>query len=127
MAAAEITPKYFPLQGVMPIVGRFTKATTADWIVLPYPGVFNLKGTLYTGADEATLTYGTATVDNKSTAYGTTDTTIHVDGATITRQAPYYVQSSSGEIMLVINDGDTDGAEADLKVIRGCLGTTPSA
>lgn len=127
MAAAEITEKTFPVQGSIRVVGRFDKATQNDWIVLPYPGVSGFKAALYTGADEGTLTFGTALVDNKGTAYGATDTTIHVDTAKITRLPPYYVQTSSGEIMMVIADGDTDGAECDLTVIRGCLGTIASA
>jgi hypothetical protein len=126
MAAAEITPKYFHMQGADPVVGRFVKATQADWIVLPYPGVFNLRGTLYTGADEATLTFGTITVNNKGVAYTATDTSIVGDAATITRQTPYYVQTSSGEIMLVTTDATPGTSTATLSVIRGCLGTTAS-
>lgn len=127
MAAAEITPKYFNLQGSIPVVGRFTKATQADWIVLPYPGCFNLRGTLYTGADEATLSNGTITVNNKGTAYAATTTAIVGDAAAITRQTPYYVQSSSGELMLVTTDATPTTSTATLTVVRGCLGTTASA
>lgn len=127
MAAAEITPKYWNLQGSIPVVGRFLKVTQADWIVLPYPGVFNVRGTLYTGADEATLSFATIIVNNKGTAYTATSTSIVGDAAVITRQTPYYVQTSSGEIMMVVTDATPGTAVATLTVIRGCLGTTASA
>jgi len=127
MAAAEITPKYFNMQGSVRVVGRFVKVTQSDWIVVPYPGVSGLKAALYTGADDGTLTYGTITVNNKGTAYTATTTSIVGDAASITRQTPYYVQSSSGEIAMVVTDATPTTAVATLSVIRGCLGTTASA
>jgi hypothetical protein len=128
MAAAEITPKYFNLQGSVPVVGRFLKVTQADWIVLPYPGVLNIRGTLYTGADEATLSFGTITVNNKGTAYTATDTAIVGDAAAITRQTPYYIQTTSGELILVTVDATPATSTATLSgLVRGCLGTTASA
>jgi hypothetical protein len=127
MAAAEITPKYFNMQGSIPVVGRFVKAAQSDWIVLPYPGVFNIRGTLYTGADDASLTYGTIVVNNKGTAYSATSTSIVGDAAVITRQTPYYIQTTSGEIILVVTDATPGTSVATLTVIRGCLGTTASA
>jgi hypothetical protein len=128
MAAAEITPKYFNRQGAIRVSGRFTKATTADWIVLPYPGVGGLTAHLYTGAEEATLTFGTAVVNNVGTAYTANTTEIVVDAGVITRQLPYYVQTGvGGEIMLVTNETAKGAAASTLTVIRGCLGTTPAA
>jgi hypothetical protein len=130
MAAAEITPKVYNKQGSVPVVGRFLKATTADWIVLPYPGAHNIQGSLYTGADEDTLTNGTAVVNNKGSAYTAATTQIVVDAGIITRQAPYYVQAGAiagGEIMLVVSETAADNAASTLTVIRGCLGTTPAA
>lgn len=126
MTAAEITPKYFNKQGAVLVIGRFVKASTADWIVLPYPGVQDIRGTLYTGAAEATLTYGTGVVNNKGTAYTATTTEIVIDAGTITRQAPYYVQAGAtgGEIMLVVSETAAGAAASTLTVIRGCLGTT---
>jgi hypothetical protein len=124
--ASEITPKYYNKQTNIPVVGRFTKAATADWIVLPYPGCTSMRMTLYTGADDATLTYGTATVNNKGTAYTATDTAIVVDAGTITRQCPYYVQAGAtgGEIMMVTSETAVGSSASTLTVIRGCLGTT---
>lgn len=129
MAAAEITPKYFNKQGSVLVVGRFLKATTADWIVLPYPGVQNIVAHLYTGAEEGTLTFGSAVVNNKGTAYTATTSSIVVDAGTLTRQTPYYVQAGAtgGEIMLVTNETAKDNAASTLTVIRGCLGTTAAA
>jgi len=129
MAAAEITPKYFNRQGAVRVAGRFTKATTADWIVLPYPGVGGLTAHLYTGAEEATLTFGTAVVNNTGTAYTAGTTEIVVDAGVITRQLPYYVQSggAGGEIMLVTNETAKGSAASTLTVVRGCLGTTAAA
>lgn len=128
--AAEITPKYFNLQGSVPVVGRFLKVTQADWIVLPYPGVYGIAGYLYTGALETTLTNGTGTVNNKGTAYSATTTDIVIDAGTITRQLPYYVQAGAiagGEMMLVTNETAKGSAASTLTVVRGCLGTTAAA
>ena len=127
--ASEITPKYYNKQTAIPVVGRFEKAATSDWIVLPYPGVTNMRLTLYTGADDATLTYGTITVHNKGTAYTATDTAIIGDAVSpvgAIRQCPYYVQTTSGEIMMVIQDTTPTTSTQTLTVIRGCLGTTAS-
>ena len=128
MAAAEITEKVFNYNGVIPVVGRFVKANTSDWIVLGgYPGVINLRGTLYTGADETTLTFGTAAINNGGTAYSATDTSIVIGSGTITRVPPYYIQTTSGEIILVLEDSAPTNAASTLTIKRGCLGTTASA
>ncbi len=125
--ASEITPKYYNKQTNIPVVGRFEKAATADWIVLPYPGVTNIRMTLYTGADDGTLTFGTAAIANAGTAYTATDNTLVIGTAAITRQVPYYLQTSSGELIYVYQDSAPGTNTATIKVIRGCLGTTASA
>jgi len=127
--ASEITPKYWNYQHGIPVKGRFVKAATADWIVLPYPGAVNIRGNLYTGAQETTLTYGTMVVNNKGTAYSATDTAIVADAATSSRQVPYYVQAGAtgGEIMMVVTDATPTTSTGTLTVIRGCLGTTAAA
>jgi hypothetical protein len=129
-AASNITEKIYNMNGVIPVVGRFLKAATADWITLgDYPGVINLRGTLYTGADEATLSWGTALIDNAAgSAYTATTTSIVIKSGVITRSAiPYYVQTSSGEIIMVMTDSAVGSAGATLTIKRGCLGTTASA
>lgn len=125
--ASEITPKYWNYQHEVPVKGRFVKAAQSDWIVLPYPGVTNIRGNLYTGAQETTLTYATMVANNKGTAYTALDTSIVADAAVITRQPPYYLQTTSGEIMMVTTDATPGTAVGTLTVIRGCLGTTASA
>jgi hypothetical protein len=127
MAAAEITEKVFNYNGEIPVIFRFTKATTADWVVFGnYPGVLNCRGTLYTGADEATLSFGTAAINNSGTAYSATSTSIVIGTAAITRVPPYYIQTTSGEIILVLTDSAPTTSAGTLTVQRGCLGTTAS-
>jgi hypothetical protein len=130
MAAAEITPTYAPMQGSTPIIGRFTKVTQADWIVVPYPGIAGLEARLAIGTPEtiAATVWGTAVVNNKGTAYTATTTSIVVDAGVITRQTPYYVQTAvGGELMLVVSETAVGNAASTLTVIRGCLGTTAAA
>ena len=128
MTAAEITEKVFNYNGEIPVVFRFVKANTADWVVFGgYPGVINCRGTLYTGADEATLTYGTAAINNSGTAYTATTTSIVIASGAITRVPPYYIQTTSGEIILVTSETAANNAASTLTVKRGCLGTTASA
>jgi len=124
--ASEITPKVWNYQHEVPVKGRFLKAATSDWIVLPYPGAANIRGNLYTGAQETTLTFGTAAINNSGTAYTATDTSIVVTTGKITRQVPYYIQTTSGEIIMVVSESAVGSADSTLKVIRGCLGTTAS-
>jgi hypothetical protein len=128
MAAANITKTVFNYNGEIPVVFSFTKVTQADWTVFgDYPGVINCRGTLYTGADEATLTYGTAAINNSGTAYTATSTSIVVGTAIITRVPPYYVLTTSGEIMMVLSETAADNAASTWTVKRACLGTTASA
>ncbi len=127
MAAAEITPKYYNKQTTIPVVGRFLKAAQSDWIVLPYPGVERMRGNLYTGAAETTFTYGTATINNGGAAYTASTKQLVLASAKITRRAPYYIQTTSGELIFVYVDSDTTSAAPTVECIRGCLGTTASA
>ena len=133
MTAAEITEKVYAENGWIKHTGRFLKANTADWVVFAGTatdhvlGVINCRGTLYTGADEATLTYGTATINNSGTAYTATSTSIVIASGAITRVPPYYIQTTSGEIILVETETAADNAASTLTIKRGCLGTTASA
>ena len=128
MTAASIAKTVFNYNGNIPVIYSFTKASTADWVVFgDYPGVIDCRGTLYTGADEATLTYGTAAIDNSSTAYTATTTAIVIKSGVITRVPPYYILTTAGEIMMVMSETAAGSAGSTLTVKRGCLGTTASA
>ena len=133
MTAAEITEKAFAENGMIRQTGRFLKAATSDWVVFAgtatdhVAGVINCRGTLYTGADEATLSYGTAAINNSSTAYTATTTEIVIASGVITRVPPYYFQTTSGEIILVTSETAAGAAASTLTIKRGCLGTTASA
>ena len=126
-AASNEAKTVFNYNGHIPVIFSFTKAATSDWTVFgDYPGVIDCRGTLYTGADESTLTYGTAAIDNSGTAYTATSTSIVIKSGAITRVPPYYVQTTSGEIMMVISETAAGVAASTLTVKRGCLGTTAS-
>ena len=133
MTAAEITEKEYAENGWIKHTGRFLKAAQSDWVVFAglatdhVLGVINCRGTLYTGADEATLTYGTAAINNSGTAYTATTTSIVIASGTITRVPPYYIQTTSGEIIMVLEETAADNAASTLTIKRGCLGTTASA
>ena len=86
-----------------------------------------MEGHLYTGALETTLTYGTAAINNAGTAYTATSTTIVIASGAITRVPPYYIETTSGELIYVLSDSAADNAASTLTVQRGCLGTTASA
>jgi len=127
MAAAEITPKYHNKQTAIPVIGRFLKAAQSDWIVLPYPGVIKFLATWYTGAAETTISFGTATISNAGTAYTATTKSIVLSSAKITRKPPFYIQTTSGELIYVYVDSDVTSATPTWELIRGCMGTTASA
>jgi hypothetical protein len=128
MAAANEAKTVFNYNGDVPVIFSFTKVTQADWLVFgDYPGVINCRGTLYTGADEASLTYGTAAINNGGTAYTATSTSIVIQSGTITRVPPYYIQTTSGEMILVLAETAAGSAASTLTIKRGCLGTTASA
>ena len=127
MAAANIAKTVFNYNGIIPVVFSLTKVTQADWSVFgDYPGVMCLCANMYTGALVGTLSYGVATILSGS-SYTATTTTIQVTSATITRVAPYYILTTSGEIMMVLSETAAGNAASTLTVKRGCLGTTASA
>jgi hypothetical protein len=127
-AASNEAKTVFNYNGDIPVIFSFTKAATSDWTVFgDYPGVINCRGTLYTGADEASLTYGTATINNAGTAYTATTTSIVIASGTITRVPPYYIETTSGEIIMVLSETAANNAASTLTIKRGCLGTTASA
>lgn len=128
MAAAKITPTYFTNVGETTISAKVTKVTQNDWVVLPESGVIDFGGVVYTGAVE-TFLYTTVTVNNASTAYTATTTTIAYDGATALQRPSgnYYLLTTGGEIIYVISDDGYDSTSGNLTVRRGCLGTTASA
>ena len=132
-SAAEITEKVFAYNGEIRHKGRFLKAATADWVVFAGTatdrvfGVMNLEARLYTGAVESTLTFGTATINNSGTAYTATSTEIVIASGVITRVPPYYIETTSGELILVTSETAAGAAASTLTIRRGCLGTTASA
>lgn len=138
MAAAQITPKVFPMQGTTLILVKMQKVTASDWICLgdaTYPskhvkGAIMLAGhgtSTSTSLNETVPTYGVATINNSGTAYSATSTSIVISTGTITRVAPYYIKTAGGEIIEVLADSAEDNAAATLTIRRGCLGTTASA
>ena len=135
MTAANITTKYdFQFMHLVPDLVSVTKATQNDWFSFTkYPGVIVMANHLFTVANNATtnanehITYGVAKVNNGSTAYTATDTSIVFDGAVATRIVPCYVRTSSGEILYVSADSGTTTTTGTLTVRRGALGTTASA
>ena len=126
MTAAAIAKTVFNYNGDIPVIFSFVKANTSDWTVFgDYPGVIQCHGTLYTGADEATLTYGTAAGPTSFTAV---QTTLAVTSATITRTPPYYIMDAlTKEIMMVLSETAVGSSSSTLTVKRGVLGTTASA
>lgn len=134
-SAADITTKYdLQMMHIIPDVIKVTKATQSDWLSLTkYPGVFVLADHVFTVANGAntnsteTITYGVGLVNNGSTAYTATSTSIVYDGASATRILPGYVMTASGEIMYIIADTGKATTGGTLTVRRGCLGTTASA
>jgi hypothetical protein len=126
MTAAAIAKTVFNYNGNIPVIFSFVKANTADWVVFgDYTGVIDCRGTLYTGADEASLTYGTA---SGPTSFTATQTTLAVTSATITRVPPYYIMDAlTKEIMMVLSETAAGSSSSTLTVKRGVLGTTASA
>jgi hypothetical protein len=135
MAAANITTKYdMQVMHLVPDVVKVAKTTQSDWLSFTkYPGVIILNAHVFTVANNATtngvetVTYGVGKVNNGSTAYTATTTTVAFDGAVATRIVPCYVLTASGEIMYVTADSGTTSTSGNLTVRRGCLGTTASA
>lgn len=135
MTAANITTKYdFQVMHLIPDIVFVTKATQNDWMSFTkYPGVLVLSMHGFTVANNATtnaidqITYGVAKVNNASTAYTATDTSIVIDGCVATCIVPYYAMTVSGEILYVTADSGTTSTSGTLTVRRGALGTTASA
>jgi hypothetical protein len=132
MTVADKTPTtQYVTMHVTPLVMRITNATQNDTITISsYKGVWPITGPIVTTSANAlqTYTYGDASINNASTAYGTTDTSIVIQGASATKRAtPYYLATSSGEILEVIADSAPTAAGSTLTVRRGVLGTTASA
>jgi len=132
-SAANLAKTVFNYNGNIPVIFSFTKAAQSDWTIFgDYTGVIDCRGTLNTGADEGSLTYGTATAAANSTtgtAVGsTTGTLLNVTSAKITRVVPYYLlDQSTGEIMFVISETAVGNATSTLTVKRGVLGTTAAS
>lgn len=131
MAASLTTNYMFNLNAYQERVWSWTSDDSGDWIVLDVPGIVAPTMVGDTGAALA-LTYGVVVVNNKSTAYAATDTSIVYDGgspASTTRKAGgFYVMASTGdEIMYVLNDSGYTGDTGTLTVVRGALGTTAAA
>ena len=138
MAAAAITPKVFPMQGLVPRLIKIQKITQADWFNIPdVRGVILPSGPGITSSANATanavdtFAYGNIVINNAGVAYTATTTSIVVDGALADasngRLVPYYLKTGNGEIMEVIADSLPLTAAGTLTVRRGCLGTTASA
>lgn len=131
MAAAQITPTGISLQHIMPLLYKAQRGNAGDWIVIEgYKGVIPLAGmgqSIAASLSESVPTWGVASINNGGDAYTATSTSIVVGSATITRKAPYYLATASGEIMEVLSDSAPGVNAATLTVRRGCLGTTASA
>jgi len=111
------------------IISMVMKETKADWIVLPYKGIIPVACENITGAPE-TLTRPTLQVHNAGTAYTAGSLSVVYDnGVALTRPAKdFYVQTVSGEIILVGSDSGFETTTGTLTIKqRACLGTTASA
>ena len=132
---ADITTKYdMQMMHLIPDVIKLSKAADNDTFSLTkYAGVILIGKHVFTVANNATtnndeyVSYGVGKVNNTSTAYTATSTSIVYDGAAATRIIPGYVLTASGEIMYVIADTGKATTGGTMTVRRGCLGTTASA
>jgi hypothetical protein len=133
--ASNITTKYdFQVMHLVPSIVFVAKAAQADYFSFTnYPGVIPLNAITFTIVNNTTscvndtVTYGGAKVNNASTAYTATTTSVVIDGCVGTRLPPYYVLTASGEIMYVTADSTPTTTSSTLTVRRGALGTTASA
>lgn len=133
MAAALVTPVDWSYVHDIRRIDRVLKVTQNDWVFLNAPGAFNPVINNYAGTVD-TFTYGTGTINNTGTAYSTTSTEIAVDALaegiinnTTTVITPFYFETTSGELIMVITNTPDSGTESTFTCIRGCLGTTASA
>lgn len=131
-SATDITGTLYKsrTQGLQPINLKVTKLYQADWLTIAgVRGIWPPVGNVITAAANyaETFTYGAATINNSGTAYTATDTSIVIGTAGTGRKVPYYLESSSGEIMEVTADSAPTTNAGTLTVRRGVLGTTASA
>jgi hypothetical protein len=129
VAAYTAYTSAFKTQHDLPVFVKITTATTADWTTLPYPGFIPLGAVVanITGNEIPAFTYKTAAINNSGTAYSATDTSIVIGTAAATRIPPYYLMTSSGEIIYVASDSAPTTSAGTLTIRRGALGTTASA
>jgi len=133
--ASNITTKYdFQVMHLVPSVVFVAKAAQADYFSFTnYPGVIPVNASTFTIVNDTascvndTVSYGSGKINNASTAYTATTTSIVVDSVVATRLPPYYILTASGEIMYCTADSTPTTTGSTLTVRRGCLGTTASA
>jgi hypothetical protein len=143
MTVAAVTKAFgTSIQHLMPVWIKFYKAAATDMIdstqLTPaYKGIFPLNGFSFSATACTALPamqFGLGLINNASTAYTATSTTIAVDGiveyiAGYARTPPYYILAQDAgttafEIMEVTGDTLPTTAASTLTVKRGCLGTT---
>jgi len=130
MAASLTTHSRFPLNAYSEEVISFVSDDSGDWIVLTCPGIICPTMNQTTGAAMA-IAHGTFQVLNGGTAYTATTTSIVYDtdspDSTTRLSGGYYIETTSGEYIYVLNDSAPTANTGTLTVVRGCLGTTASA
>jgi len=132
MAAAAITETMFGIANPFLFVCRTIAAEQHDWVIPTDKSGANWKGCFVQSARSltgavASVLYGTLTVNNKGDPYAATTMSIAYDTASKNRSATsFYVATTSGEILEVVDSAPT-GASGTLTVLkRGCFGTTAS-
>ncbi len=132
MAAAQITPVSWSVFHGVTRALRLNKVTQNDWIFLPDTGTTNPVIQNYAGT-VGTFTFGTGVIYNASTAYTATTSSIYVTNLpngiynSGVYRTPFYVETTSGEIIQVVKNAADTASSATWTVIRGALGTTASA
>ena len=130
MSASKTTFSRFPLTAYSEEVISFVSDDSGDWIVLNCPGIICPTMNQTTGAAMA-IAHGTFQVLNGGTAYTATTTSIVYDtdspNSTTRLSGGYYIETTSGEYIYVLNDSAPTADTGTLTVVRGCLGTTASA
>ena len=130
MSASKTTFSRFPLTAYSEEVISFVSDDSGDWIVLNCPGIICPTMNQTTGAAMA-IAHGTFQVLNGGTAYTATTTSIVYDtdspNSTVRLSGGYYIETTSGEYIYVLNDSAPTADTGTLTVVRGCLGTTASA
>lgn len=127
--AAELIPSKGTMEVQLPkvIQQKFAKVTQADWVKLAF-STLNPEAVFLTGAAD-TVTFLTALVDNAGVAYDADTVSIVYDTAAADARPAgnYYIMTVSGELIFVAKDSGYDDVTGTLTVVRGALGTTPSA